>query len=308
MKLASERPFDLARRVASAYAGNPKVAAVIVTGSVSRGHADRYSDLEMGVVWREAPTEEERDTAARTLAADDYRLYPYDTEWELWADDLFFGRAASGEPNSGHLVELVHQTVEYTERALADVLERYDTSDAKQSLMSALVSAIPLQGEALVEEWRGRAREYPRGLAVAMLNKHAQIDHFWRAEMFLERGNNLLMLNDLFVQVSKKVVCSLLALNGVYYSGLSTFKWVDLVLDGLHIAPNGTGRRLKHLFEAEPLDAIAELRGLVEETYNLIEENFPEVDVARLRLIFRYRRQPWEERRAVNRSLFPVEE
>src|SRR5690348_14663857 len=127
MNSASKIRMDLAQRVAGAYKDNPRVAVVIVSGSVSRGHADRYSDLEMGVVWQEAPTEEERDAAARALAADDYRLYPYESEWALWADDLFFGRAASGERNSGHLVELVHQTVEYTERTLRDVLERYDT-------------------------------------------------------------------------------------------------------------------------------------------------------------------------------------
>jgi len=295
MNAASEWRLALARRVAGAYADNPRVAAIIVSGSVSGGHADRYSDLEMGVMWHEAPPEEERHAAARAMAVDDYRLYLYDPEWEQWADDIFLGRVSPGEPNSGELVELVHQTVEYTERTLADVLEHYDTSDTKQPLMAAIVSAIPLHGESPVESWRARAADYPRGLAVAMVKKHAQIDHFWRAGMYLERGNNLMMLYDLFVQVGKKLVCVLLALNGVYYSGLSTFKWVDRQLSGIHIAPKDAGPRLKHVFQAAPRDGIAEARALVEETYDIIEERMPEVDVERLRLIFRYRRQPWDD-------------
>ena len=34
----------IARRLASIYALNPRIAAVLVGGSTARGHADRYSD------------------------------------------------------------------------------------------------------------------------------------------------------------------------------------------------------------------------------------------------------------------------
>ena len=49
MNAASQWRLTLGRRVATCYAVNPKVAAVIVGGSVSRGHADHYSDIEIGV-------------------------------------------------------------------------------------------------------------------------------------------------------------------------------------------------------------------------------------------------------------------
>jgi predicted nucleotidyltransferase len=37
----------IARRLASIYALNPRIAAVLVGGSTARGHANRYSDIEL---------------------------------------------------------------------------------------------------------------------------------------------------------------------------------------------------------------------------------------------------------------------
>jgi molecular chaperone GrpE len=37
---------------------------MLVGGSTARGHADRFSDLELGIFWHEPPTDEERREAA----------------------------------------------------------------------------------------------------------------------------------------------------------------------------------------------------------------------------------------------------
>ena len=60
MNEASKWRYSFARRVAPAYAANPHVVAVIVSGSTGRGHADRYSDIEVGVFWRRPPTDADR--------------------------------------------------------------------------------------------------------------------------------------------------------------------------------------------------------------------------------------------------------
>jgi hypothetical protein len=221
-----------------------------------------------------------------------HRLYPYEEDEEVWSDDLFVGQRREGKPTTGVLIEIPHYTTEYVERALDDVLERYDTSDGKQSLISAILAGIPVSGEQVIEGWRARAKVYPRELGVAMVRRYAQIDHFWRTEMFQERGGNMLLLYDTFVQVSKKLLYVLLGLNGVYYSG---FKWVHLLLADMKIAPRDFGRRMQGVFMAEPEQRAQELEALVEETYALIEAHMPEVDVEWLRRVFRYKREPWEE-------------
>src|SRR5215472_10739443 len=60
MNEASTGRFALAQAVAPYYNANPKVAAVAVTGSVARGYADRFSDLDLAVFWSLAPTDQER--------------------------------------------------------------------------------------------------------------------------------------------------------------------------------------------------------------------------------------------------------
>src|SRR5438045_7782227 len=119
MNAASQWRLALARHVGGAYAANPKVAAVIVGGSTCRGHADRYSDIEVGVFWHEAPTEEDRRTAAEAavvaagLGGEVHYLYPYDPAEEVWEDTLFLGRLAPDRPGTGVLVEVPHYTVEF---------------------------------------------------------------------------------------------------------------------------------------------------------------------------------------------------
>jgi hypothetical protein len=138
-------------------------------------------------------------------------------------------------------------------------------------------------------------REYPHGLAVAMVNKHAQIDHFWRTDMFTGRGDNMLTIYEMYVHVAKKLIYTLLGLNHIYCSGYSTFKWLDRTIAQMEIVPANLGPRLKSVFRSERRVAEAELSSLVEEVYSLVEQHMPEVDVERLRRIFRYRRQPWDE-------------
>jgi len=49
MNEASVGRLALAHQLASNYRAKPKVAAVIVEGSVARGHADRFSDIDLAV-------------------------------------------------------------------------------------------------------------------------------------------------------------------------------------------------------------------------------------------------------------------
>jgi hypothetical protein len=299
MNAASAWRLSLSDAVAQAYGSNPKVAALLVGGSTARGHADRFSDLEIGLFWHEGPSDEERREAAEATGGYVHCVYPYEPDEESWAEDIFLGGLTTDQPTTGLLVEVQHMTVEAMERIMGDVLDRYDPAELKQTRLSAVLLGIPLHGEAIVERWRARVAEYPRGLAVAVVKQQAQLDHFWRTEMFIERGNNLMLLYDTYVQVSRKLLHLLLALNRTYYSG---FKWADRIIQSMSIAPRDFAVRFKRAWQSPPPTTIEELRpvvaefaSLLEETYDLIEERMPEIDMDRLRRIFRYRRQPWGE-------------
>ena len=60
MNEATIKRMALAQRIAPAYAANPKVRAVLLAGSVARGTADHFSDIEIDVFWAEPPSDDER--------------------------------------------------------------------------------------------------------------------------------------------------------------------------------------------------------------------------------------------------------
>jgi hypothetical protein len=153
------------------------------------------------------------------------------------------------------------------------------------------MDALPIYGDELIRSWQGEAAHYPRELAVAVVEKHGVIDHFWRWEMYLNRSENLPMIYQSFAQVHHRLLHMLLGLNRVYYFG---FKWIDVVDERLRLKPDNFLSRLRDIYKIAPDEGARQTIELVEATYTLIETHLPEVNVGRLREIFRYRRPTWD--------------
>ncbi len=213
MNAASQWRHTLAQQLAPIYAANPHVAAVLLGGSTARGHADRYSDIELGVFWHQPPTDADRQTAATAIEGDLVRLYPYDPTEEVWCDDYMLGRAHPDQPKSGILVEVVHYTTDFLNRTFDAVLRDYNPDALKQNLIAGVVDGVPLHNAELVQRWKARAAIYPDGLALAVVKRYAMIDHFWRWEMWLARSGNLMMLYQLYTQTQQQLLHMLLGLN-----------------------------------------------------------------------------------------------
>jgi hypothetical protein len=280
---------ELGRRIGSAYMRDPSVAAVLIAGSASRGDADRDSDVELMLAWAQPPSEAQRRQIVEPLAAD-HRLFDFDDDWGCWQEDLFIGRSEDA-PSSGVLIEVVGQLASVIERRLDDVVQHFEPNLEKQSTIHALLNGIPLHGEELIRSWRAKAEPYPRGLTVAMVDRFAQIDYFADWERFLARGQNLLLIHERFTQVERQLLLVLQALNGRYHY---KFKWIERVVGELAVAPHDLAARLRSVLTDDVPAGAETLRQMVEEVYDLVEAQLPEVDVARLRSIFRWRRQAWD--------------
>lgn len=291
MNAASQWRRTLVQQLTPIYATNPHVAAVLLGGSTARGHADRYSDIEFGVFWHQPPTDTERHTAANAINGDLVRLYPFDPVEEVWCDDYMLGRRHPDHPKSGVLVEVVHHTTDFLDRTLDAVLHQYNPEPLKQLLIAGVVQGVPLYNANLVQQWKDRAAAYPDGLALAVVNRYAIIDHFWRWEMWLARSENLMMLYHAYTQIQQQLLHMLLGLNRVYYFG---FKWLDVISEQLTQQPTNLVHRLRQVYRLAPAEGAHELASLVEETYDLIEKQLPQIDVAWLRSVFRYQRPVWD--------------
>jgi hypothetical protein len=222
--------------------------------------------------------------------ADLIQIYPYYPDEEVWCDDFMVGRAAPNHPQTGILVEVAHHITEMIDRVLIDVIQNHNPEEGKQNLISGIIDGVPLHGEFLINRWKQKVTPYPEKLAMAVVKKHAQIDHFWRWKMFLARSQNLMLLYQLFSQVEIKLLHMLLGLNRVYFFD---FKWIDEVIDRLTISPPQLLPRLIQIYTASPEEGAHLLTELVDETYDLIEIHFPSLEVSWTREVFHYQRPIW---------------
>jgi len=291
MNEASRWRRAIAQNVGQHYAANPNVAAVMLGGSSARGHADRFSDLDMGVFWKQPPSDAERQQVVEQANADLIRLYAYDPAEQVWSDDFVIGRNQQDEPKTGLLVEVGNYQVDFVEHVLQQTLEAVTINELWLNLIAGIVDSLPLHGADLLTTWKNRAATFPHELAIAIVQRYGVIDHFWRWEMYLERVENLSMLYHSFTQVQQRVLHMLLALNHTYYFG---FKWLEVVEQRLVIKPENLVQRLRTPYQVTPAEGARQVIALVEETFDLVEAHLPEVNIARLREIFRYQRPFWD--------------
>ncbi len=80
MNEATQLRLALAHKIAPAYAADPKVAAVVLAGSVGRGTADNFSDIEIDVFWKAAPTDDERRALIAACDGEIYHVHPFEED------------------------------------------------------------------------------------------------------------------------------------------------------------------------------------------------------------------------------------
>ena len=284
MKEASLWRYALAQQIASHYRANPKVTAVLVEGSVARGYADHFSDIDLAVFWAEPPTAQERRDIVTRAGGSYRRPSPSHREAAGWETRTV---------REGVAIDVRHTTVQATEGLLAAVLEHADPRLAKQQRLAALRSALPLVNPPLITRWQQQAAAYPHALAVAMVRAHLRFRPAWEQEQLAER-HEVLVLYDSFCTAQKHLLLIQLGLNCLYYPG---WRWLDRLIDEMQVTPPNLSRRLKQLFaivSIDPLASVYQLHDLIEETFRLVETHLGEVDTRVARARFRGQRRAGE--------------
>jgi hypothetical protein len=246
----------VARRAASAYTGNPKLAAFAVAGSVGSGLADRFSDLEIDCYWHEPPQDADRLAPIDALGGELDMLWDFDADEEEWSDDYRL---------AGLGVTVSSFTTGTVQRWLDAVTLRADTDPNKHMRLAAIQRCHPLAGAELLAGWREWADRYPDELAAAMVGRALDSGALpgWAArEALAERGDEI-ALQMLLAAVQQAVLGALLAVNRVYQQHRLP-KWQRHQLAGLTVAPDRLAERLHELGPAGPAQPLSQLLGQAE--------------------------------------------
>nr|AIA11288.1 Unknown Function [uncultured bacterium] len=269
----------VAQHIAAAYRDNPNVQAVMVGGSVARGHADHYSDLELGVFWSQPPSEAERKTAVTHVGGALWSFTSYQTDPETVVTEQYGldTLVINGHTYHGSLmISTNHLTVRALERYFTDVQEYHDTNLDKQMLLAAIQDGQALTGNALLQTWQARATIYPDRLAIKMVQENLWCGPWFVPQAYVER-DDLVVLYQHFIWMQQSILKILAGLNRVYYRSVE-YKWMDGVIDRFTFAPPELSVRMKQVFREDPATGVRHMLELVRETIALVEHHLPDVN------------------------------
>ncbi len=272
----------LARRCGAIFVARTHPQAILLTGSVTEGASDQYSDLDVILYYDALPSDEALAAVQAELGG---------------AERVLFGRRTETDIGEQYLVEGVacqfaHTTVAAWEDEMASVLERLDVTSPVQKALGGMLEAVPLHGEEYITRWHDRARAYPDALARAMIEHYSAFYPIWYLAPRLATRDATIWLVDSYIESSRNLLGVLAGLNRVYYTPFQ-FKRMRRFMDQLTIAPDHLAERLEGLFTDDHVAAAYELETLVRETVALVQQHMPEASIPVERLRLGQRVQQW---------------
>lgn len=151
--------IDFAQQLAKRLVPFAGIKAIVIAGSVARGYADEFSDIELPIFWESLPDDATRHAVVAALNGQ--FLYGYDGpahEDQLLIDDV--------------QVDLWDVSTAAQEETLDTVLIRHQYDLGALNALDTTRFCIPLFGDELVQHWKLRAQEYPDELALKIIQDH----------------------------------------------------------------------------------------------------------------------------------------
>jgi hypothetical protein len=263
------RREQLAGHVAATYRPRAGLRGAMLSGSVARGWADRWSDIEIGLFWDVLPGTDSLGDMATALDV---------TERDVYTDEEQYGIVNEEFVCQGIKVDLVHMTVNAMSQTLEAATLHGRAELETQARVAAVRDAIPLAGRDLIAEWQAASAIYPAHLRRDLIERNLIFGpHKW-LDMLVAR-RDVLVLYDILCRIERALVSILLALNSTYAAS-DSFKWIGRTVDQLAIAPVDVSDRLELLLCSEPAVGVTVAMALIDETLELVGTHVPEIDLA----------------------------
>jgi hypothetical protein len=260
----------LAAEISNLYKKNPKVEAVLLGGSVSRNWHDEFSDIELSVLWKEDPIDEERKEPIHVLKGTIIEFHPY--EKEEWSESY---------TTQGVKIEISNFLTQTVKNTSYDVVKMFDTNLEKQCLVASIHDGIPLYGKDVVNNLKKTVEVYPKELSEAMIKENIDLGTRWQNREALLAREDWLMLYDVMVSAQVKVMGLLFGINRLYVHHPS-FKWQTYSLKQMKHVPYNISNRLSSNLLNHPKKGLPELEYLIQEVFYLIQGEYPHLDLSNI--------------------------
>lgn len=256
--------LELAKKICErirSVEGTKGIRALIVGGSVARGYADEYSDIEIPIFWEELPNENLRKLIVKELNAEFF--YPYNHEAR--EDNIIVNELR---------IDLWHITLEQEEQVIKSVIEDFEIDFGSSNAIDTIRTCIPIFGEEIISSWKAKAKEYPKQIAISSINRALESIDCTQVELLIQRENSTLVFEHI-ANVQKNIFIILLALNKEYFP---TFKWMYKSLEGFKIKPDNVEQRFRDVFNYSIKEAFENTLAIMFETLYMINNIYSEVN------------------------------
>jgi predicted nucleotidyltransferase len=262
----SEKRRGIADRIVKGLAARTELRATLLAGSVARGMADEYSDIDLLNYYEELPDRQVFDDVLREAGGE--RIGDI-------SDPGPAGFVARYRVD-GVEVQTGGQLISDLEHRLEQI-EAGDVDWIRSKVAEGLLEGVPVFGDHLIRGWQGRA-SYPESLRRPEVEANLGWFPIWAIDEHLAARDAELFRRQMLLEGAFKVVAVLSAIDRRYFTTFQ-FKRAGAHIDQMKNKPDRLAERLDRVANAPPSEAADELRKLVEETKTIVKRELPDVDV-----------------------------
>lgn len=267
-----DRLLACARGVAAELRQDPRIQAILLTGSVAQDRVDAFSDIDLILYLTELPDLTEYQALVADAEASGGRLYG-GAPPEGFALFKFI---------DGVKVDLAYTPLAEAEQDLTAFLADPTVDDPNKLVIArGIRDGLALHGPEIIQDWQARLADCPPLLSERLVAANLRGYGRWvLTHMGADRGD-LLFLHEALVDASRRLLMMLYGINRRWPTG--KVKGLRHAAPELAIAPPDFAGRVEAMLTANPHQAVAELLALLEDTYDLVDRHMPEVSTAAAR-------------------------
>lgn len=257
----------LAEKMAVIYAENPKVEAIMIAGSVSRNWEDSYSDIELHLLWREAPENKDRLDPIEKVQGSIIDFHDY--EDEEWSETYWY---------EGVKFEISSFLSETIRRVMDKVVLGHDTCLDLQCTVASFLEGKPLYGRELLLDLKEKVSVYPEAFREKMILDNLDFGSRWGNREALLHREDWLMLYQVMASVQSKLMGAMFGLNRMYVHH-PAYKWQKQSLERMSVLPAGFIERMEHVLVLHPVEGLRVLEGIIMDVFAFLDREIPYLDL-----------------------------